>query len=132
MKKIIYKILGFIAFGFGIVGAFIPLLPTTPFLLLSAFFFARSSQRWYDYLHNHKIFGKYLSDYENKQMTISNKVRTLLLMWAGMIFAMWLAHFKLVMVIVLTVIGVGVSIHLLMLKNPEIKPEHTTDNADQN
>lgn len=119
--RIIYLGVGFLALGLGCLGIALPVLPTTPFLLLSAFCFARSSQRWYNFLYENRVFGKYLRDYEKHEMSTANKIRTLLLMWAGMIFCMWLLDFHPHLTIFLTLVGCGVSIHLLCLRNPKNK-----------
>lgn len=55
--------LGAAALGVGSVGVFVPLLPTTPFILLAAFAFARSSQRWHDWLVDHPLFGRAIADW---------------------------------------------------------------------
>jgi len=52
--------------GSAIVGIILPLLPTVPFLLLAAFFFAKSSQRLHTWLLNHKIFGTMIEDWNSK------------------------------------------------------------------
>ena len=56
-KRWAYLTVGFIALGLGILGIPLPLLPTTPFLLLAALCFARGSERWYRWLLDHKTFG---------------------------------------------------------------------------
>jgi len=53
----LYITLGFINVILGIIGAFLPVMPTTPFILLGAYFFARGSDRWHNWLLSHKIFG---------------------------------------------------------------------------
>ncbi|MDR2626822.1 MAG: YbaN family protein, partial [Dysgonamonadaceae bacterium] len=58
--KYVFISFGFLSLALGILGIFLPLLPTTPFLLLSAFLFARSSQRLYNWLLNHRILGNYI------------------------------------------------------------------------
>lgn len=116
--KYVYLTFGFAALGLAALGVFLPLLPTTPFLLLAAFCFARSSQRWYDYLMNHRIFGRYLRNYQAREMTSGNKAFTLTVMWAGMSVCAWFMRKRLHVVIILAVIAVCVTAHLLMLSRP--------------
>ncbi len=54
---------GMLALGLGLLGLVLPLLPTTPFILLAAFAFARSSQRWHDWLVEHRIFGPLIENW---------------------------------------------------------------------
>lgn len=58
-----FIILGTVSLIAGFIGIFLPVLPTVPFLLLSAFCYARSSVRFYNWLMNHKVFGPYLRDW---------------------------------------------------------------------
>lgn len=78
IKKIIFSWVGFVFLGLGFLGVFLPVLPTTPFLLLTAFFFAQARRALAcNHLLNHRIFGQYLRDYYNHEMTASNKWLTL-------------------------------------------------------
>ncbi|MFA7366672.1 MAG: YbaN family protein, partial [Bacilli bacterium] len=63
IKKIIYIILGTISLILGTIGILLPIIPTTPFILLSGYFYIRSSKKIYEWLLNNKIFGKYISNY---------------------------------------------------------------------
>ncbi|AKT54474.1 MULTISPECIES: YbaN family protein [Selenomonas] len=56
LKKIFFSILGFLSFGLGILGAFLPILPTVPFILLAAYCFARSSRRLENWLPTTRIY----------------------------------------------------------------------------
>ena len=77
--KVVLIILGFISMGIGIVGIVTPILPTTPFLLLASFFFAKGSKRFHDWFISTKIYKKYLESFvKSKDMTLKNKFTILL------------------------------------------------------
>ena len=115
MKRIILITTGFISLSIGIVGMFVPLLPTTPFLLLSAACFLRSSKTIYNWLIHHKLFSLYIKGYiKYKAISIKAKIFSLLLLWivisiTALIFnIIWLQ-------ILLFIIAVCVTIHILSL-----------------
>ena len=56
--------IGIAALGLGVIGVALPLLPTTPFVLLAAYAFARSSHRWHVWLRHHKVFGPIIGDWQ--------------------------------------------------------------------
>lgn len=58
---------GCVFFGLGVVGVFLPVLPTTPFMILAASCFAKSSKRFHLWLMNHPTFGKLLQDWEQRR-----------------------------------------------------------------
>lgn len=62
-KRIIFFITGWIFVALGIIGIVIPLMPTTPFLLIALFCFSHSSEPFHDWLFNHKVIGKPLRDW---------------------------------------------------------------------
>lgn len=64
MKRTLYFILGWCFFGIGGIGVFLPVLPTTPFMLLSLWAFSRSSQRFHDWLYHHRFFGPPLQQWK--------------------------------------------------------------------
>lgn len=75
-KKTIFAGLGGLMVVLGTAGIFLPLLPTTPFLLLATYLFSRSSQRWNDWLINHKHLGPYIDAWRNKSgLTKAQKIR---------------------------------------------------------
>ena len=63
-----FLILGFLAVGVALIGVVVPLLPTTPFLIVAAWCFARSSQRFHDWLYGHRLFGKLLLDWDRHRI----------------------------------------------------------------
>ncbi|MFT3754290.1 MAG: YbaN family protein [Paludibacter sp.] len=117
MKNLL-AIIGFISLGLGIIGAFLPLLPTTPFILLAAALFAKSSEKMHQWLHNHRIFGEILRDFnENKTIPLYAKVISISTMWISILFSIFtIASGKIWLQIILASIAIGVSIHILRYK----------------
>jgi hypothetical protein len=92
VRKQVYLALGLLNVALGTAGIFIPLLPTTPFLLLAAFLFARSSQRWHQWLLAHRHLGPYIHAFRTKSgLTRSQKIRIgasiTVVMWVSAYFA---------------------------------------------
>jgi len=86
MLKLVLIILGTISLFLGILGIFIPGLPTTPFILLTAGLYARSSEKLYRQLLINKYLGPFISDFrKNKGLNIQTKIYSIILMWT-MIF----------------------------------------------
>lgn len=78
MKKAIFLALGWICFILGLIGAFIPVLPTTPLVLLAAILFARSSKRCETWLKKRKVYRKYVLSYKrNGGLTKKQKYEVL-------------------------------------------------------
>jgi uncharacterized protein len=78
--KYIYICLGFFFLGLGIIGIFLPILPTVPFLLLASYFFAKGSTHFHKWFMSTKIYSKYLKEFEvNKSLSLKNKWRILAL-----------------------------------------------------
>lgn len=82
MYKMILIFIGSASLCLGIIGIVLPGLPTTPFLLLSAALYCRSSEKLYNWLCNHKLFGKYITNYrKNKSLSLQTKILSILTMW---------------------------------------------------
>ncbi len=108
---------GITAVGLGVLGAFLPLLPTTPFLLLAAACFLRSSDRLYDWLMNHKTFGAYIRNYrEHRAITQGTRVTALALLWASIGYSALCVVEQGFVRLLLAVIAAAVTWHLLSLK----------------
>jgi uncharacterized membrane protein YbaN (DUF454 family) len=108
---------GIVSVGLATAGVFLPLLPTTPFLLLAAACFIRSSPRLYRWLIHHKWFGSYLRNYwEYRAIPKRTKVIAILLLWGTLFYSAWMIDFLMIRIL-LMIIGGAVTIHLLRLKN---------------
>ena len=80
--KYILAFLGCLSLALGVLGIFLPVLPTTPFLLLSAALFVRSSQRLYAWLMNHRHLGPYIKNFrENRAIPLRVKVISVGMVW---------------------------------------------------
>ena len=77
--RILFISLGFIFVGIGVVGIVVPILPTTPFLLLASFFFAKGSKKFHDWFMSTKLYKKHLESFVNSRaMTLKSKLSILL------------------------------------------------------
>ncbi|NYT01012.1 MAG: DUF454 domain-containing protein [Methanocellales archaeon] len=120
--KIVFIILGSICVILGLIGTIVPLLPTTPFLLLAAFFYGKSSYRLQQWLFNNRVFGPYLTDYvEGRGISIKNKAFTLIILWLGMGYAIFFAISNLLIRMFLLLIAICVTIHIITIKTIEQK-----------
>lgn len=117
LTRWIFIISGIVLVGIGVLGIFLPLLPTTIFFILAAWCFARSSEKYYVWLHTNRFFGKYLSSYRSGNgMTVRSKIFTLAFLWAGILSSAVFFTQNLYVRILLMAIAVGVTWHLLAIK----------------
>lgn len=108
---------GLLFVAIGIIGMFLPLLPTTIFFILAAWCFARSSEKFHNWLHNNRLFGKYLRNYRIKKgMTIKSKAASIALLLIGISISAFYLTENLYVRILLAVIAIGVSWHIIAIK----------------
>lgn len=108
---------GTVFLALGIIGIVIPILPTTPFLLLAAACYARGSQRFYDWLLTNKWFGSYIKNYrEGKGIPLKMKVFTISLLWITILFSAFFIIQIVWIRIVLLIIAIAVTLHILLIK----------------
>jgi hypothetical protein len=120
LQRGFYLVAGSLSLGLGILGIPLPLLPTTPFLLLSAWLFARSSERFYRWLLTHRYFGEIIRNYR-EQGGIRRGVKTgaIALLWvtitlsALLVVGLWWVRGLLLL------IAIGVTWHIASLKTLE-------------
>jgi len=103
--------------GLGILGIFLPLLPTTPFLLIAAACYIRSSEKFYNWLINNKWLGNYIKNYlEGKGVPLKVKVLSISLLWITIGYSVvFVVHIFLIRVI-LILIAIGVTIHIFSIR----------------
>jgi len=116
LKRHLLLIAGTLSLAVGIVGIFVPILPTTPFLLLAAGCYLRSSQRFYNWLMGNRLLGAYIRNYlEGRGMPIKVKLFTIILLWATIGFSIWIVS-KLLITVILLIVAVGVTLHIIFIK----------------
>ncbi len=101
----------------GVIGIFFPVLPTTPFLLLAAFCYARSSERFYHWLLNNRWFGDYIRNYrEGRGIPLTEKILAISSLWLTIGFSVLFVVQVMWVKLLLLTIAVGVTIHLVRIK----------------
>lgn len=117
MMKYLLTISGLISLGLGILGAFLPVLPTTPLLLLAAFLFLKGNRNLYDWLMNHPRLGTYISNFvKHKAIPLRVKITSVSTLWLTLMYcAIFVAdHWAFRLFFIL--IAIGVTVHILSYK----------------
>ncbi len=118
--------------GLGALGVFLPVLPTTPFLLLAAACFLRSSRKLYRWLLGNRIFGQYLCRYlSGEGLPQTFKIVTIILLWISLGLAgfcpvperLWILR------LLLLGVGIGVTIHLCLIPTSGRKDSKLTESG---
>jgi len=116
MRRGVYFAVGSLGVVFGVIGIAVPVWPTTCFLLLAAWCFARSSRRAERWLHENRLFGRYLRDYREHGV-ISQHVRrtSLAVLWLSIGVSVLLVLERVWLVALLLLVATAVTVHLYAL-----------------
>lgn len=115
-KKILTYAGSFFVF-LGVLGIFLPLFPTTPFLLIAAFCYSKGSKKHYNWIIKNKVFGKYIKDYrEGKGIPLHAKVLSITTLWISIGFSVLVIPSHQVMRIIMLFVATGVTIYLIKVK----------------
>lgn len=117
LKKYLLIIAGFTCVGLGILGMFLPILPTTPFLLLAAAAFGKSSDRAYHWLMTNKWFGSYIANYHaGRGIPLRVKISSISFLWITILTSAIFFVDNIYIKTLLIVIAIGVTIHISSVK----------------
>ena len=118
MIKGLYISIGTFSLGIGIIGVVVPLLPTTPFLLLSAACYAKGSKKIYRWFINIKWIGKTIKNYhEGNGISIKGKIISIIFLWTTILISMSLMWANIFLIrILLIIIAISVTYHIISLK----------------
>jgi len=115
--KIVLIIGGTVSLSLGIIGIFLPVLPTTPFLLLAAACYARSSERFSNWLMGNRFLGTYIKNYRDKNgIPMKVKIYTITVLWITIGVSIILISNNTILQIILAVIAAVVTAHVMSLK----------------
>lgn len=117
LYRYLYLISGFLLVGIGVIGIFLPVLPTTIFLILASACFMKSCPKANEWLKKNRFLGAYLRNYQDKTgLTITTKVLNISFLWLTISLTAYFLTDELYIRILLLAIAIGVTIHLLMIK----------------
>jgi uncharacterized membrane protein YbaN (DUF454 family) len=109
--------LGWVFVALGVIGIFLPVMPTTIFLILAAACFARSSEKFYTWLIEHKTLGKFIRDYREKRgMPLKAKLVAILLLNLSIGYSSFFVVESLIAKILLLGVALSVTLYLISLK----------------
>lgn len=130
MIKILFNTVGTLALILAVLGIFLPLLPTTPFLLLASACYLRGSDRLHGWLLSNKVFGPYLSNLQSgRGIPMRSKITALIFLWTSLAFSAWFIHIAWLRFFLL-IPGIGVTIYLLKAKTLPPAPAQTNISSD--
>ena len=117
VNKILLIAAGCASLSLGVVGIFVPLLPTTPFLLLASACFLRSSDSLYRRLTRHRLFGRYIRAYNRfRAISIRAKIFSIFVLWIFIGYSALFIVTALWLRLLIVLIATGVTIHILRLR----------------
>ena len=115
-KRGTFIVAGTISLGLGAAGVFLPILPTTPFLLLSAACYYKGSERMHRWLLNNKLFGSYIRNYkEGKGISKIAKILSLFLLWITIGYSVFFMVGSYVVQLILFAVAIAVTVHVATL-----------------
>jgi uncharacterized protein len=117
--RVLLMVAGTVCLCLGAIGIFLPILPTTPFLLLAAACYMRSSERLHKWLINNRWFGEYIKNYQaGRGIPKKTKIVALAFMWIAILYSTFFVVDEFLFAqIALLLIATGVSVHLIRLPN---------------
>lgn len=112
--RVFFFAAGSVSLAVGAIGIVLPVLPTTPLLLLAVACYCRSSERMTNWLLTNKYFGKYIKNYrEGKGIPLKTKIFAITVMWAAILYAAFFIIPLWIVQLILFIIAAAVTIHLV-------------------
>ena len=129
--RLIWLVTGFTAVAVGAVGVILPLLPTTPFLLVAAFAFARSSERLSNWLHEHRTFGPLIINWHRDGSIDPKAKRAAIAVIVATPVVTWLLDAPLWLVVSQIIVLSGAAIFILSRPSPAEQHTQASHGSDR-
>lgn len=118
IRKAVLIFAGTVCVALGVLGMFLPLLPTTVFLLMAAYCYSRSSEKFHTWLLNNRLCGSYIRNYKSGEgISIRQKISTIAILWISIGLSAWIVGAGFWVNLLLFAIAAGVTLHLVLLKS---------------
>lgn len=128
LGRFLWTTLGTLFLGIGIIGILLPILPTTPFLLLATACYLRGSARMHRWMMTNRYFGRQLGDYsEGRGVSRATKVVALVALWGLIGLSALSATENLVIRLILLAVAVAVTLHIITLKTKRGSPRGSSE-----
>ncbi len=116
IKRTAFIVLGHLFVGLGFMGIILPLMPGTVFFIIAAYFYARGSKKFYNWLLNHRLIGVHIKNYQAGKITLKGKIVSIASMNIAILLSIFLVKPPLFVIGILLACDVGVSIYIMSLK----------------
>ncbi|MDD3998306.1 MAG: YbaN family protein [Sphaerochaetaceae bacterium] len=124
-KRLFLISAGYLALAFGTIGIFVPVLPTTPFVILAATCFSVSSPSLQRKIENSKLLGPYLAHWRTREgVSIPIKRRAIIMLWSSMALSALIVR-NLIVILFLVIVGSIVTAHIVLIKTKRELPRTT-------
>jgi len=116
LKKLTLMLLGSVLISIGAIGIFVPLLPTTPFIIGAALCYSHSTSRIYNRLIRNRYFGPYIGNYKTGAgLPLRHKLQGVAALWIALIISSFMID-SLILNIIFIIVGAAVTTHILLIK----------------
>jgi uncharacterized membrane protein YbaN (DUF454 family) len=116
LKRSLFIWMGHFFVGLGFVGIIVPLMPGTVFFIVAAYFYARGSKKFYNWLINHPSIGTHIKNYQAGKITLKGKIISISSMTIAILLSIFLIYPPVWVIALLIACNVAVSLYILSLK----------------
>ncbi|WP_243385657.1 YbaN family protein [Bacillus kexueae] len=125
VKRALLLSIGFISLAAGIIGVYLPLLPTTPFILLALVCFSKSSDRFHSWLISTNLYKKYVKEFqETRAVSFANKIKILLFLYVSVGISIYFIDYRFIRLGLVGMLILQTYVLLFKVKTRKPKKEH--------